>query len=213
MSAMAAETRAAESVVRRYLLDGVLFGAMAYVGGYLLTLLFVTFDGVSFTGEAGRLTIAGWVFYAAHTVGIEVTGLAGRRSNTVVIHLFEGFGELSGLTSTVPELMYMAVPIVALVGAGYIVRWRIDEPGLETSTVALLGTSTVAGYLPLAVLGRILFAHSEARTALGEEVTLTVSPAVSTTLFVAGVLYPIVCSGIGAALAQQTTSAPTTARS
>lgn len=209
---MAAETRSAGRVVRQDLVDGVLFGVLAYVGGYVLTYVFVTVDGVRFSGEAGRMTVAGWVFYAAHNVRIQVTGLAGRRTDTVTVDLFKGFGELVGLNQTVPELLYLSIPIIMLVGAGYLTRQRIAEPGLETSTVAVLGTSIIVGYLPLVAFGRFFFTHSENRVIVGREVVVTVEPVLSMALILAGIVYPIVFGAIGATLAQRTLTSPTTPR-
>lgn len=199
---MASHRRGVTDHLRRSLSRSVLFGVIAYLVGYLATVLFVLVDGVEFGGDAGWVKIAGWVLYAAHTVKMEITGFAGDSSETRTVSLFDGFSDLTNLTDAVPEILYLLVPIVVLVGAGYGLTRRVTDPGASAPTAAALGASVVAGYLPLAVVGQILFSHTE--SGLGGNVGVTVAPEFVTSVLLVGLVYPLVCGAVGAVLAQQT---------
>jgi len=187
--------------VRRSLRQSALAGVVAYLAGYLLTGLFVLVDGVDFGGEASWVKVVGWVFYAAHTVELRLTGAAGDSAATGTVNVFEWGSQLTALTSAVPEVLYLAVPVVVLVGsAGALVR-RVPDARDRTGTAAAVGASVVVGYLPLAALGQVLVSHTE--TGFGGATSLTVGPDLLPSLLVAGVVYPVVCGAVGGALAQQ----------
>ncbi|WP_302082319.1 hypothetical protein [Salinibaculum rarum] len=195
--------------LREHLPRSLLFGVLAYLVGYVLTVVFVLVDGVESSVDAGVITTVGWVFYAAHTVKMEITGFAGERSETGTVNLFEGFGELTSLTDAVPEILYVLVPIVALVGSGFVLVRRVTGPDVTATTAAALGASVVAGYLPLAVVGQLVFSYTE--TGLGGTVGVTIAPVLLTSVLLVGLVYPLVCGTVGAVLAQQTASDSTEA--
>lgn len=189
-------------LVRRSLRQSALAGVVAYLAGYLLTGLFVLVDGVDFSGEAAWVNVVGWVFYAAHTVRLRLTGAAGDSAATGTVDVFEWGSGLTNLTAAVPEILYLAAPVVVLVvAAGALVR-RVPDAGASAGTAAALGASVLVSYLPLAVLGQVLFSHTE--TGFGGATSLTIGPDLLTSLFVVGVVYPAVCGAVGGVLAQQT---------
>lgn len=199
---MVPERRSVSDRLRQTLPQSLLFGVLAYLVGYVVTVVFIFVDGVDFGGEAAWVKVAGWVFYAAHTVKMEITGFAGDRSEARTINLFDGFSELTNLTDGVPEILYLLVPIVVLVGTGFVLVRRVTRPGTTVTTAAVLGASIVVGYLPLAVVGQLFFSHTE--TGLGGSVGVTVAPALVPSVLLVGLVYPLVCGTVGAVLAQQT---------
>lgn len=199
---MAPQSQRIGDRLRQNLPQSLLFGVLAYLVGYVVTVAFVLVDGVDFGGDAGWVKVAGWVFYAAHTVKMEITGFAGDRSGTRTTSLFDGFSELTNLTDAVPEILYLLVPIVVLVGSGFVLVRRVTGSGASATTAAALGASVVVGYLPLAVVGQLVFSHTE--TGLGGSVGVTVAPELAPSVLLVGLVYPLVCGTVGGVLAQQT---------
>ncbi|WP_340100421.1 hypothetical protein [Salinibaculum salinum] len=193
--------------LRQNLTQSLLFGVLAYLLGYVVTVVFVLVDGVDFGGEAGWVKVAGWVFYAAHTVKMEITGFAGDRSGVRTVSLFDGFSELTSLTDAVPEILYLLVPIVVLAGAGFVLERRVADQAVTAPAAAALGASVVVGYLPLAVVGQLFFSHTE--TGLGGSVGVTIAPELVPSVLLVGLVYPLVCGTVGAVLAHQTTPSST----
>jgi len=148
---------------------GAIAGAFAYVGGYLVTVVFSLMD-TSFNH-----TFAGRLFYNAHFVDSEFS--QGGRTET--------YNLLSeGLEFTVPELFWYLVPVALLLYAGYALtnrQYRIDSQG----HAAAIGATVVAGYLPLVLLGTFLFEEEGA------------SPETGTAIILAGLFFPLVLGGIG----------------
>ena len=198
---MAVRSQPSRSLLRRTLGQSALVGVAAYVLGYLLTLVFMLVDGVEFGGEAGRLKVAGWVFFATHLVDLRLTGAAGGRSASGTVDVFGGLGQLANLTSTVPELLYLLVPIVVLVGTSLFLVRRVADGRTTVGTAAGVGASVAAGYLPMAVVGQFLFSHTE--TGFGGAASVTVAPDLLSSVLLAGIVYPLVCGVVGGVLGQQ----------
>jgi hypothetical protein len=199
---MALQSQSIGNQLRQNLSQSLLFGVLAYLVGYVVTVVFVFVDGVDFGGDAGWVKIAGWVFYAAHTVKMEITGFAGDRSEASTVNLFDGFSELTSLTDAVPEILYLLVPVAVLAGTGFVLVRRVTGPDATVTTAAALGASIVVGYLPLAVVGQLVFSHTE--TGLGGSVGVTIAPELVSSVLLVGLVYPLVCGTVGAVLAQQT---------
>lgn len=177
-------------IITSNLATGGAVGAAAYVVGYILTFVFITIDGVE-PGEVDSWKVVGWVFYGEHNVDIETTISAGGRSETETTSIFGG--EITGdLTSTIPEFLYLLLPVVVLVGAGFLVYTMVGRR-LETGAAAGVGASVAVGYLVLAVIGTFLFEASQS-AALGE---VTFGPEMTTGILVAGIVYPVVFGAIG----------------
>lgn len=176
----------------------------AYLAGYLLTAVFVVVDGVDFGGEAGWVAVVGWVFYAAHTVKLRLTGAAGDSAATGTVGVFGWGDDLTSLTDAVPEILYLAVPVVVLVGTAVLLVGRVDGAVESVGSAGAVGASVVAGYLPLALLGQVLFTHTE--TGFGGAASLTIGPDLLPSVLLVGLVYPVVCGAVGGVLARQTGS-------
>jgi hypothetical protein len=201
---MATRQRSPSAVVRHSLRQSALAGVVAYLAGYLLTVLFVFVDGIDFGGDASWVKIAGWVFYAAHTVKLRLTGAAGDSATTGTVSVFEWGSELTNLTDAVPEILYLAVPVIVLVGTAWNLVGRLPNGRASAGTAVALGASVVAGYLPLALLGQAFFSHTE--TGFGGAASITVGPDLLPTVLFVGIVYPVVCGAVGGIIAQQTGS-------
>ena len=201
---MATHRQSPSDLVRRSLRQSVLAGVGAYLAGYLLTVLFVLVDGIDFSGDASMAAVIGWVFYAAHTVKLRLTGTAGDSSTTGTVSVFEWGSQLTDLTDAVPEILYLAVPVLVLVGAAAALVGRVPGARASASSGVAVGASVVAGYLPLALLGQVLFTHTE--SGFGGAASVTVGPDLIPSVVLVGLVYPVICGAIGGVLAQQTGS-------
>ena len=199
---MAVRSQSSQSLLGRILPQSALAGLVAFVVGYLVTVVFIFVDGVDFGGDAGWVKVAGWVFYAAHTVKLRVTGTAGDSSASRTFNLFDGVSQLTNLTDAVPEIIYLFVPVFVLVGSGFVLVRRAGDGQTSVATAAGVGASIVAGYLPLAVLGQVLFSHTE--SGFGGAASVTVGSDLVTSVLLVGLVYPVVCGVVGGVLAQQT---------
>ncbi len=167
---------------------GAAGGVGAYLLGYLL--VYVTQRGSVEEQLAGFNFIAdlfgsdpipswqavGWVFYNAHFVATEIPGFGGTRSEN-----FIAAGDDGTLTA-----LYL-VPIVLLLVAG-LVAGRVagaDDP----TDGAQAGALVVVGYLPLAIVGAVVFGYS-----VGDG---TVAPDLVTAVLLAGAVYPAALGAVG----------------
>ena len=175
---------------------GAVGGAAAYVLGYLVT--YVTqsgrveegLSGINFFADLfGGDTISvwrgvGWVFYNAHFVDVEVPALIGAARSVNFIAESDG-----GFT-----YLYLVPPLLLLVSGVAIAR----AAGAATPVDgARSGALTVAGYLPLAVIGAFLF-----RYAVGDGGS--VAPTLVTAVLLAGLVYPALFGAVGGAAAGAT---------
>jgi len=187
---------------------GAVVGAAAYVVGYLVTFLLTVIDGVESSGEFAVWKAVGWVFYGAHNVQLTASQSAAGQSRTESYSIFEMAGSdfasaSTGLTSTIPSFVYMLVPVVVVLGAGYVAYRQSDVRGLPTDRVAAIGASVVGGYLALTVVGRFLFQYSESASFGDQSVSISIGPELATAILLMGLLYPLVLGAIGAVLAQK----------
>ncbi len=163
-----------ESRSRVSIVAGVVTGAAAFVAGYLLTFLLVVadagFGGIELGGHL--FESVGLLYFNAQFVDTAVTtGLS-----------TETFNGLSGARqSAIPRALWTLVPVAVLVIAG-----RRAAAGRSS---VLGGASVVAGYLPLAALGTVVFRIEE------------LSPETGPALLLAGVAFPVVCGVLGGLLA------------
>ena len=175
-------------VDRLPLAQGAGAGAAAYLLGYLVTYLTTSgsmeerLSGFNFIAELfGGETVAvwqgvGWLFYNAHLVETRTTGGLGGPRSVNFIAESDGGGTV---------LLYL-VPVVLLIAAGLLVaRWDGAE---ETADAATAGVTVVAGYLPLAIVGRFLFQYDG-----------SVAPDIVTAILLAGAVYPLVFGAVGGA--------------
>lgn len=180
-------------IITNNLATGGAVGAAAYVVGYVLTFIFVAIDGVE-SSDIESWKFVGWVFYGGHNVDVETTLSAGGQSESQTSSVFEG---TSDLTSTIPEFLYLLLPVVVLVGAGFLM-YTVVGRRLETGAAAGVGASVAVGYLVLAVIGTFLFEYSRS-SALGEA---TAGPEMTMGILLAGIVYPVVFGAIGGVVGQ-----------
>jgi hypothetical protein len=166
------------------------FGGLAYVVGYVLTYAVTVIDSVD-PGQYGNdaMMIVGWRFYAAHFVGL------GTRSGDGI-----GPAELlgGGFDSLVPPVAYHLLPPVVLVLAGYHAIYTADIQFRKTGTAVTAGASLVGGYLPLAVLGAVLFRVHGDPPSLALALAEVTGPGLLESVALVGLLIPAVCGAIGA---------------
>ncbi len=174
-------------------IGGGVGGAVAYVLGYLF--VYVTqssrveeqLQGFNFFADLfggdpiPTWKAVGWTFYNAHFVDTEVPSLIGGAQSLNLISQADG-GSLTFL---------YVVPPVLLVLAGLVAGRLADAT--EPADGARAGALVLAGYLPVAILGALLFRYSAGDGA--------VAPDLITAVLLAGAVYPAVFGGIGGAVA------------
>jgi hypothetical protein len=104
------------------------------------------------------------------------------------------------LASTIPEILYMLVPVAVLAGAGYVAYQQTTEINLETDAVAALGATVVTGYLAFAFLGTFLVEYSPSSPGAA---SASIGPELGTAVMIAGLFYPLVFGAIGAVVAKK----------
>ncbi|GAB6880309.1 hypothetical protein JCM17823_25830 [Halorubrum gandharaense] len=170
---------------------GAAAGAVAYVAGYLVAYVTIrddvqeTLSGFSFLADLfGGDPIpawqgVGWVFYNAHFVDTEVPSFGGTQMRNFIA------SSDGGLT-----FMYV-VPPLFLLAAGFAAAYAVDTPTPTDGAAA--GALTVAGYLPLALAGLLVFAYEVGDGA--------VAPDPVTGVLLAGIVFPAVLGAAGGAVA------------
>jgi hypothetical protein len=118
----------------------------AFLGGYALLYLWFLTQGRT-AGAAVDWQWVGWILYHGQFVPLDVT--AGTASAGAAAVSETGLGALANV---VPALV-LGITAVAFAG-GLRVRSRGD---LDPASAARIGASIVVGYLPLAVLGLLVF--------------------------------------------------------
>ncbi len=168
---------------------GAATGVGAYLLGYLLVYItqrgsveerFSAFNAAADLLGGDPIPVwqgVGWLFYNAHFVAIRVPGIGGTTTQNAI-------ADADGAVST---LLYLLPPVI-LVGAGYAVT-TLSTPDVP----AMAGAFTVVGYLPLAILGIVLFSYSVGDGAI--------EPDAVTAVALAGIVYPAVFGAIGGAAA------------
>jgi hypothetical protein len=162
-------------------------GPAAFVAGYVLTVLAVVLGPSSIGGEIlNALKQLVFVFYSAHNVPLEVSGI----------------GRLDWLTQAAspgtaspdtPVVVFYAIPMLVLVATGIVVTVRVldrvDDPARIAAAVAALGAS----YAVVAIAGTFVFTDT---SLVGGPARLALADAA---LF--GLAYPLAFGAIGAGLA------------
>lgn len=170
-------------------LTAMLLGALAFLVGYGILLLSNAGRSVDLPASIpfdvavpGGWQIVGWLFYSAHQAAIDATTM--------------------GYAVTLPlqqlstwEPWYAFVPIGSLAVAGFLLV-RLAGPTDPVSGF-VTGASVALGYLPLAVGGYALLAHTTA-SPIGP---VTVQPDLLASVLLVGVTYPALFGGIGGAAA------------
>lgn len=162
---------------------GAIYGAVAFVVGYVATaILFVSrLDDMGNDIGDDAFEVFGWVFYNAHSTDIAVNGEAPIQS----------FNYLQELDVGNP-LHFKLIPAVLLLIAGFALAARVSGP-LSSERAAKAGASVAVGYVSLLVAGTFVFEL--------ESGGATVAPELGASLLIVGLIYAVVCGGIGGYLA------------
>ncbi|SNZ03199.1 hypothetical protein SAMN06269185_0215 [Natronoarchaeum philippinense] len=170
---------------------GALTGVAAYLGGYLVTYVSMRssveerlsgFNAVAelFGGDPiPAWKAVGWLFYNSHFVETTIPTFGGTQTQNFVAN---ADGGSMALLFLVPPLLLLGAGVAAAAFSGA----RSAADGART------GAGVVAGYLPLAVLGILVFGY-----AVGEG---QIGPDAITAVLLAGVVYPLAFGSVGGAL-------------
>lgn len=201
------------------LIGGALAGAVAYLLAYLSTYVLVLIDSgleaessteaaVTETGlfelgfprpEPSTVEFVGWILSNAHFVetvfspDVPTTVDAGDAAGSLSVNF------LSEASTQFPEIVYHLVPVVFLGGAGYLLARRLSVSSGPEAVKA--GGTLLVGYLPLSLLGALLFATGESADQRGVDVTVTAGPELSMVLLTA-LAFPAIFGIAGALLAR-----------
>lgn len=172
---------------------GAVAGGAAYLLGYLITyvtqgdrieagLAGINFFADLFGGDPVSVWRgAGWVFYNAHFVDLSVPSLIGGAQSVNIVSQAEG--GLLGVLFVVPPVLLA----IAGAAAGRTAGAATPAGGARS------GALVAAGYLPLTVVGALLF-----RYPVGDG---SVAPDLVTAVLLAGVVYPVAFGAVGGAVA------------
>lgn len=193
------------TVVRNSAPVGIAVGAAAFVVNYLVISLFLILDGVEGGGETAAWKFSGNALYNAQFAPTEIDltmpGFLGGGTQTETLNLVRQTGsngivqrsvESLGVTSTVPALVYHAVPIVVLVLAGLAVA-RYTGPHESTTAAIVAGLTIVPATLVLSIVGVFLFD--------GAFSGQPAAPAMLTGVLLVGIGIPAVAGALGGAAA------------
>jgi len=128
-----------------------------------------------FTGDPVAWKLVGWLFYNAHNVAVQIT-LLGQRSVNFV----------AGAEEATLTALYLVPPLL-LVLAGALAAWNTAA---EPTTAARNGAAVALGYLPLSLVGAVVFA-------IGSGDGPSAGPALVTAVLLAGAVYPLVFGAVG----------------
>lgn len=194
----------AQGLADRYpLVEGGLFGAVAFVVGVVVTFVVAQLDGDLsdridiLTGEGtgaveidfgiSSLDAVLWTFFEAHLVDIESTVEGGGESQSETVALLS--------EASFPELLYTVIAVAVLVGAGFLL---VQRTGARTGQAAATGGAMVAiGYLPLALVSVFVSRASESSSTFGQTLSVTVGPDLVTAVLVAGLVFPLALGALG----------------
>ncbi|GCF14927.1 hypothetical protein Harman_28620 [Haloarcula mannanilytica] len=172
-------------------------GALAGTAAFVLTYVFVyalsiptvqdallTNIAESFGDDRAAWKIVGWVFFNAQFVTTTITVNIPFLGGTSAVNFIAENESLS-------PILYLLPPAV-LTAAGMATA-RLDGAA-DIGRAVRVGPAVVLGYLPLAVLGSVLFTVSAGESGQG-------APTLLTAIVLAGIVYPVVFGTVGAALA------------
>jgi hypothetical protein len=186
--------------------EGVVAGILAFALGVVLTLGLVVGAGVlsgttvderydeldeTYGEEPPSLpTAAGWLFFSAQFVDIEVDG--GEDSlDTGSLDLLAELDAEGALPLS--PVVWRLVPIVLLTVAGFALATLTTPADASARQGGTHGATLAVGYVVAALAGALLLGASVGDT--------TLSPAVGQAVVVAGVGYPLACGTLGGVLA------------
>jgi len=136
--------------------------------------------------------MTGWLFYSAHSVGIELTvDQPGNLADS------SGIASLQG--TPLWEWYLALIPVSALFVVGLVLGWFAASDSRIRNAGA--GAALTAGYLPLVIAGALWTKWSYTmQSAAGSHATVTVQPPLLQSIVIAGFIYPILMGGLGGAV-------------
>ncbi|NHN46252.1 hypothetical protein G9464_01380 [Halostella sp. JP-L12] len=196
--------------------EGTITGGGAFVLAYLFYRQIVTFSmTVSGPMEEGPAAwiVSGWYFFASHGVGLEASGEAVGLGTLPVNTLSSSFSFGGWLL----QVLILFLPVILLVGAGYLVTSWTDPDDLTELVAA--SVSVALPYLVLSLVAAVLMSHSftdeqmitsiiqssEPLADKFDEVpgNLEVGVSLADAALYAGVFYPVVFGLVGGAIAKK----------
>lgn len=181
-------------IIKENLATSAGLGAVAFLVGYVITFVLMTIDGVE-ADDAASWKVAGWVFFGGHNVDLELTLSAGGQSRSETVSVFDE-ATASNLTSTIPEFLYLLVPIAVLIGAGFLM-YAVVGRSLSTGAAAGVGATVAIGYVVLSLLGSFLFEYSQSSGSGDFQVSGSLGPELTMAVLLAGIVYPLLFGGLG----------------
>jgi len=176
--------------------EGAVVGIVTHLAGLVATFLLLVVDpefefGASRTVQVGTVDEVGWLFFGAHFARVERTQPFFGEGGT------EKFRILAETAVGLPAAAFYAVPVVLLIAGGFLHVASRELWDTSARVHAMAGGTVVAGYFPLAALGVFLF-----ETQVGvEESAFTLSPELSSTIILVGLVYPLLFGAVGGLLA------------
>lgn len=196
---MATSTRTQTDSTGFPLLPGAAGGVVAFLVGYLITFIVKSgevsealgggagdFSGLG-VSPPGDWQIIGWFFYQMHNVAIEISLTIAGQSQTETI-------------PTNPETWLLAVPVVLLLAAGFVIAKNAGASTVEDGVKA--GVTTTVGYFVLAILFAFLTTWSVSEGGG----SISFGPNILRAALIAGVAYPAILGSLGGILASTTES-------
>lgn len=188
---------------------GALAGAAGFVAALLSTYVLAQLDSdlgdsidstVDDLGEIGvdTLDVVIWTFFNAQFVDVVLSGTVDGESERNTFSLLSGDGvPVDG--ASFPELLYTAVPVIALVAAGYLlVRSAGARTGQEAATS---GALVSVGYFPLVMLAALFSRNSGTEETLFGEFEATYTVELLEAALIAGFVLPLAFGALGGYLA------------
>jgi hypothetical protein len=178
---------------------GLVVGLAAFLAGLLLTTGFVLAEGVlaeerlteryaeveEYGGGPALPAAVGWLYFNTQFVDTELTGGSDLETGSAnLLAELASAGEL-----TIPLALWRLVPVVTLFAAGFALARRSVPPAAGLRAGAAHGATLVVGSSLAVAAGAVLFSAG-----LGET---TASPTLVQAVGLAGVVYPLVCGGLG----------------
>lgn len=160
--------------------QGALYGAGAFVAGYVVTYLLMMIE-VSTDTVDSTFEFAGWLFFNAQFVRIEGNG----PGTFDVLAILAAADEIG-----LPSLLFTAVVALVVFAAGYLLARSFHYPDMTADEGTVYGASIVVGYLPLAFLGALLFEASESGVPGG-------TPDIFAAVLLAGIVFPAIVGALG----------------
>ena len=203
--------------------EAIVTGGVAYVVGYLITASFFFLgpadpgQNLTLTEQLGKISV---VFNAGHYVNVAsnypLLVIEQNGQQTLLGDSFSFFrlAELAGGEQAIPQLVYLAVPVVLLVTVGFSRAYRVSRNASRSETV-LTTLGMAVGYGGVAYVGTLLFSYPLGRvqavdgTAIFARTAYTIQGNSSTEVLVtfgsdaggtllSGLLYPLAFATFGA---------------